>query len=399
MQLKKRAQFIPRYQSSVSIHDLLSVWKNQSNPPKTAFSKFGFNTTFYRSAADALYAYLESNELKGNIIIPAYTCDRVVSAIISAKATPLFIDVDDQTGTPPEKTFIEACERYQAVAIIATHMFGNPPQVENLIPFCRTKGIHVIEDAALSTPAFITDMSSSNYPDATIVSFGKGKLFSLGIGGLLMEHLKAESTESCIPYINQKPNSDNETDLKGLLSMYTYISPFWIFQVHIISWLKRLTNRKRKTKPFYPETILGNKLSPLAERIIKCLITPEAYLKNLSHSQFINHIYSRKLKPTKLIHIPSITQPDNFIAPHYPISTPKKQELHRHLAQQGFDTGTYFNYCIGQLVTQNPFPNSECFAQQALLLPNHKGMTESKANELAQIINRWADGHTQLASR
>ncbi len=101
--------------------------------------------------------------------------------------------------------------------------------------------------------------------------------------------------------------------------------------------------------------------------------------------------YLDNINSCSLLSTPAITEIDSFITPHYPVFTPRKGAgaLHHYLAQQGFDTATYFDYCIGRLTTHSSFPNAERFAQEILLLPNHTGITTVEALDLSQTINRW----------
>lgn len=388
---------IPRYRSSIDLHTLLSALQTPPIQTTSPFTESGFSTSLYRSAADALYAWFNKYEIRGKVIVPAYTCDRVISALINAHTlTPVFIDIDTRTGTIPPTALIDACRQVKPVAIIATHIFGYSPQLASLMPYCRAEGIHVIEGAALSVPAVYGTQSqfTANHPDATILSFGKGKLFSLGIGGLLIDY-PAAGKHGCKTL---KVSSRPWQGLTELLSLAAYASPLWLYQVWAISHLKRFLPHKHPKSLFRPDPIFGNRLSPFTARIISTLVTAEAVDRDLQHRHRINKIYLENLKPHPLLRTPVITETEAFITPHYPIFTPQKMALHHYLVQRGFDTATYFNYCIGQLFTQDSFPNAERFAREILLLPNHIGITTAEAHTLAQAINHWipATDHDQL---
>ena len=323
-------------------------------------------------------------------MVPAYTCERVVSALISAGSTPCFIDVDLHTGVVPPMVIMEACRQYKPAAVIATHMFGSPPRLDQLIPYCRTEGIRVIEDAALSAPAVFNNTQSrpiTSHPDATILSLGKGKLFSLGLGGLLIDYLEPTGTTT------GQHESGILQKITELLILSTYASPLWLYQVWITSHLKSFLRYKQAKSSFQPELIYGNRLSSLTARLINTLVTREAWEHNLQHRRHINKVYLDNIRPCSLLRTPAITGTDTFISPCYPIFTPQKMALHRYLTRHGFDTGTYFNYCIGKLTAYSDFPNAEHFAREVLLLPNHIGITTMGAHKLALAINRWIDNH------
>ena len=383
-------KLIARYRSSINLRTLLVALKTQSIQTTPLFTESGFNTSLYRSAADALHAYLNKYSIRGKIIVPAYTCERVVSALISAGSTPYFIDVDLHTGVASPMAIVDACRQHKPAAIIATHIFGHSPQFAQLMSYCRTEGIRVIEDAALSVPTVfdnIQSQSTTNHPDATILSFGKGKLFSLGLGGLLID------------YLGPVDMAIGQRKLRGfagfneLLALAIYASPLWRYQVWITSHLKSFLRYKNAKSSFQPKPIYGNRLSPLAARLVNTLVTKQAWDHNLQHRHHINQVYLDNISPCSLLRTPVITEIDTFITPHYPIFTPQKMALHHYLAQRGFDTAIYFDYCIGRLATHSNFPNAERFAREVLLLPNHIGITTVEARELAQTINQWAASH------
>ncbi len=285
-------KLIPRYRSSVDLRTLLTVLRTSGLHETTPlFAESGFNTSLYRSAADALQAYLNKYGIRGKIIVPAYTCDRVISAVISACSTPLFIDVDQHTGVAPPMAIMDACRQYKPVAVIATHIFGHSSQPVQLMPYCRTEGIHVIEDAALSAPAVTNNdqsQSIADHPNATILSFGKGKPFSLGLGGLLIDYLEPVN----ITARQHKPTAGWLAGFTELLSLAVYASPLWLYQVWIISHLKRFLRYRHTKSSFQPRPIFGSGLSPFAARLINALATTEAWNRDMEHRRCINKVLS-----------------------------------------------------------------------------------------------------------
>jgi dTDP-4-amino-4,6-dideoxygalactose transaminase len=381
--------FLPRYTSSFSVREVLAACWQLRLRAQPALTLFGTRITLYRSASDALYAYLRKHRIQGTILVPAYTCERVVSALVSAGCSPAFVDVDRATGVMTSAS-VEAFRGKILAAVIVTHLFGYRAPLEHIIHYCRTHNIKVIEDAALALPA-VVHAASQVWPQASLVSLGKGKLFSLGYGGMLIEY-PSKDTELETPLPQHIPNWDSRwfTTLTYIARLVGYASPLWTWRLWLVSCVQQLLGDHRRKERFQPERVNGKSLPDTIIRLVAHLLTTEHITRELTHRNRISRVYHEQIHTNDVIRKLPIGDFDNFITPSYPMFCQHKHELHIYLAHKGFDTGTYFDYCIGQLLTQDRFPNGEHIAEQIVLLPTHMQVTEKKAIQLANLINQWA---------
>jgi dTDP-4-amino-4,6-dideoxygalactose transaminase len=381
--------FLPRYTSSFSVCEVLAACWQLRLHAQPALTLFGTRITLYRSASDALYAYLRKHCIQGTILVPAYTCERVVSALVSAGCSPVFVDVDRATGVMTSAG-VEAFRGETLAAVLVTHLFGYRAQLERIVHHCRTHNIKVIEDAALAPPA-VVHAASQVWPQASLVSFGKGKLFSLGYGGMLIEY-PSKDTESETPLPQHVPNQDSSwfTTLTYIARLVGYASPLWTWRLWLVCRVQQLLGYHRRKERFQPERVHGESLPNTITRLVAHLLTPEHITRELTHRNRIGRVYHEQIHTNDVVRKLPIGDFDKFITPSYPLFCQHKHELHTYLARRGFDTGLYFNYCIGQLLTQDRFPNGEHIAEQIVLLPTHMHVTEKKAIQLANWINKWA---------
>jgi dTDP-4-amino-4,6-dideoxygalactose transaminase len=115
------------------------------------------------------------------VVIPAYTCPDVVSAVVWAGALPLLVDT--RAGTPwIDEKKVSACLYDRVVAVVAPHFLGIPHPLNLLSAMCREAGVTLIEDSAQLGPISPAFRPSA---DLVVLSFGRGKPVPAGGGALL----------------------------------------------------------------------------------------------------------------------------------------------------------------------------------------------------------------------
>lgn len=117
------------------------------------------------------------------VILPAYGCPDLVSAVLHAGARPVLVDlVPDRPWMDLEQ--VSACINPATVAIIAVSLLGIPERMDRLGTLARESSVLLIEDSAQSFPQD-SDMSFWS-GDLVVLSFGRGKPVSLLGGGAVL---------------------------------------------------------------------------------------------------------------------------------------------------------------------------------------------------------------------
>jgi dTDP-4-amino-4,6-dideoxygalactose transaminase len=117
------------------------------------------------------------------VILPAYGCPDLVSAVLHAGARPVLVDlVPDRPWMDLEQ--VSACINPATVAIIAVSLLGIPERMDGLGTLARESSVLLIEDSAQSFPQD-GDMSFWS-GDLVVLSFGRGKPVSLLGGGAVL---------------------------------------------------------------------------------------------------------------------------------------------------------------------------------------------------------------------
>jgi len=121
---------------------------------------------------------------KGEIITTPFSYVATTASILWENCKPVFVDIDSEHLTIDE-TKIEAAITSKTTAILATHVFGNPCNVEEIEKIAQKHNLKVIYDAAHSFGVNYKEKSIFNYGDVSTCSFHATKLFHTGEGGAL----------------------------------------------------------------------------------------------------------------------------------------------------------------------------------------------------------------------
>lgn len=81
------------------------------------------------------------------VITVSHTFIATVEAIALVGATPVFVDIDPTTYTLDWRQLEEALTP-RTRAILPVHLYGHPAEMQPILSFARTHGLHVIEDAS-----------------------------------------------------------------------------------------------------------------------------------------------------------------------------------------------------------------------------------------------------------
>jgi perosamine synthetase len=118
-----------------------------------------------------------------DVVLPAYTCTVMADAVVACGNRPLFVDVDlSDYNMRPEA--IKAVITPQTQAVIATHMYGYPTDVDAIRNAVGDERILIIEDRAMGLLT-LTPGAAGLRSDLGLFSFGPGKHLFTVQGGVI----------------------------------------------------------------------------------------------------------------------------------------------------------------------------------------------------------------------
>lgn len=127
------------------------------------------------------------------VVVPTLTFIATVNPVIYCGAIPVFVDAEEETLTidPVEtaKTIQNLVHRgKKPKALIVTHLYGHPCDMDPILKICRELGICVIEDACESLGSTYKGKMTGTLGDMGCLSFNGNKIITTGSGGMILTH-------------------------------------------------------------------------------------------------------------------------------------------------------------------------------------------------------------------
>ena len=152
-------------------------------------SAFGYACSSGTAAIHAAIAAIDPSP--GDEIVTSPITDMgAITPIIYQTAIPVFADVDPVTGNITAASVKRAISA-KTRAIIVTHLFGNPADLDAICAVARTYGIPVIEDCAQAYGAMLNGRPVGTIGDIGCFSLQQGKHITTGEGGVVVTNNEA----------------------------------------------------------------------------------------------------------------------------------------------------------------------------------------------------------------
>lgn len=284
----------------------------------------------------------------GEIITTPFSYIATTAAIIWENCKPVFVDIHPDYLTIDEDK-IEAAITEKTTAILATHVFGNPCNIEVIESIAKKYRLKVIYDAAHCFGVTYKGNSIFNYGDVSTCSFHATKIFHTGEGGAMFTNNKA---------LHRQLFNAHNFGHKGLLE----------FQgLGINGKMSEL------------QAAMGLAILPYMDKIFADRKKIVKY-----YNEFIDFAQINKLK---------IREGTNWNFSYYPIIINCEEQLlkvEKKLNESGIFPRRYFYPSLNTVdyVNGGPMPVSEGIAKRVLCLPLFVGLSTEDLNRIVSIINR-----------
>lgn len=198
-------------------------------------AKFSADDVFLVSSGKAaltvILKALAAANARRRVVIPAYTCFSVPSAIVRAGLEVVLCDVDPQT-LDFDFGELQGLLKENVLCVLPTHLFGLTADAGRVKRMCEGKGIVVVEDAAQSMGASSDGALIGTIGDVAFFSLGRGKNLTSGTGGIILTKSSALSQAIAAEYaiLPETPRSETLRNWVELLVMRFFIHPmlYWL---------------------------------------------------------------------------------------------------------------------------------------------------------------------------
>lgn len=295
----------------------------------------------------ALQVAIKALDLKGEIITTPFSYVATTDAIIWENCNAVFVDIEADTLTIDPKK-IEAAITKKTSAILATHVYGNPCDVEAIARIAKKHKLKVIYDAAHSFGVKYKGKSVFNYGDISVVSFHATKLFHTIEGGAIFTK-------------NKKLDFKN-----SYLRNFGHNGPEKFFGVGI-----------------------NAKMSEVNAAMGLCNLTKMDII--LKSRKDATNWYFEKLKKEKHISFPKLRKGTDYNYAYFPIIFKSESQLLKvveSLKKKEIIPRRYFYPSLNTLgfSKKQVMPVSESIASRVLCLPLFYGITQKEINLITGII-------------
>ncbi len=134
----------------------------------------------------ALQLALKSLKIKqgDEVLVPVLTFASPVNAIIHSGASPVFLDINEDTFCIDENQ-IEKNITKKTKAIIVVHLYGHPSNMKVIKKIAEKYKLFIIEDCAEALGSYFNKKHVGNYGHVSTFSFFGNKLITTGEGGMI----------------------------------------------------------------------------------------------------------------------------------------------------------------------------------------------------------------------
>ena len=120
------------------------------------------------------------------VIVPTNSFIATAEAVSAVGATPVLVDVDEETALLTAE-IAEAAITDRTRCVIPVHLYGRTVEMDPLLELCRSRGIFVVEDTCQAHGALYRDRPAGSLGDAGCFSFYPTKnLGAWGDGGAVV---------------------------------------------------------------------------------------------------------------------------------------------------------------------------------------------------------------------
>ena len=325
------------------------------------------------------------------VLLPAYGCPDLISAVLYARAKPVLVDLHKNTPwLDYEQLSQKITER--SVAIISVNFLGLKEKMERLRAIADSSGILLIEDSAQS----LLDPNSDPLirGDFIIQSFGRGKPVSLLGGGAVLYRDKLLGAKLLDIITTAEPDVVGRLSAQFRIRLYNaLLSP------HVYGLAARLPFLHIGATRFKP---LLN-ISP-ASFHVKSYLAPniELYRSNYHGAQEWIGAMLARVNAAAIMDLAHLSQAKRHTRLlRYPLlitDSGLREHLYRRLRNSGLGVSKMYPNTLPHIPglekvfeKHERYPNAELFASRILTLPTHRGVGRHHVEKMEKIFMRGTD--------
>ena len=228
------------------------------------------NANFCRLVAngtDAIEIALKAFEVGpgDKVAIPGITFYATAEAVFNIGATPVLVDVEEESGVMCPKSLERIIDKYKVKAAIPVHIYGLPCKMDEINHTCRKNNVAIIEDAAQASGTItpLGPAGANPHSVATFSFYPTKNLSAMGDAGAILAH-DPDITKKIEIIRNHGRGGVGEI---GRNSRCDHLQAAVLH--HKLSFIENQNERRKEVAALYMKHIKHPELQLLPEKFIK----------------------------------------------------------------------------------------------------------------------------------
>jgi perosamine synthetase len=342
-----------------------------------------------RAALTVLLEAMQADSERREVVIPAYTCFSVPSAVARAGLTIRLCDVDPETLDLDLNTLVRL-DLTRVLAIVPSGLYGLPGELTELEMIARAFGTCLIDDAAQCLGATKDARQCGTFGDAGFYSLGRGKGITTMGGGILVTD-RDDLARRIDEGVRRLPRPSAREVCTAVGSSLIYSAMLRPSRYWMVDRVPFLSLGGSYFEPDFAMTQLSSYQRRLAEQVLSLV---DSY--NKVRRDHADHLRSG-LRGAEGIALPRAVAGASPVYLRFPILT--RDAAHRGtllagLRQVGIGASASYPTAVGDIPgidrylapNQEPCPAANAIATRILTLPTHPWVTALDVESMVAII-------------
>jgi dTDP-4-amino-4,6-dideoxygalactose transaminase len=338
---------------------------------------------------------LKATSAKTEVVLPAYSCPSLVSAVVTAGLIPLLCDMEPHRFRL-NLNGLDSITGPKTLCVMGVHLYGLPENMSRLIDLSRVKDFFIVEDAAQGFGNRFNELDRycGTLGDLGVVSFGRGKPLSLLSGGSVLVNNK-----SLIGHVEHVYQSLGETPQNPFFG--SYLSLLFLYAIFFhprTHWLPRSIPQLKLGETHFSLKFdvkkIGKGVMEFGEKVFPRFDEIRRSRLKLSMEYRCRIDKFRE----KFAFLPDISGDDRSVLLRFPLvfkDAHSRDRVLSKLLESGLGASGSYPVPLNELEgasayianNRSAFPNSKAISQKILTLPLHSFVTEKDIEMIEKIVS------------
>lgn len=329
-----------------------------------------------------LQALRELSPGRDEVLIPAYTCYSVPSAIVRAGLKVQLCDLAEGSVDFDFDSLKGHLENPRLLCVISTHLFGLPADVERIKTLIKHRDIFIVEDAAQAMGGEWNSKKMGTLGDVGLFSMGRGKAFSTVEGGIILT-----DNELIGRAIKKRLDSIGGYTLSDYLKLFLYAVALAILINPRIYWLPKMLPFLKLGETRFDSSFPIMKLSPFQAGLTRGWRRRIADLKSARQQNAKKYVMHGMPMPCAISAIPDMIRFPVLMA-----DADAKRSILRDSENAGLGIADGYPDSINNikelqaLFKGKEYPAAKDVAERIVSLPLHPFVTDDDIKNISSVL-------------